>query len=108
MMLEYIFYMIVSYVREHFILKIQKFVKKILDEWIIETNKINKENKIEKVIEESLWDQKILELLIKKKYMEYIFLLPDEYICIFDHPKFKNLEWVISHWQASRKLKKKI
>ncbi len=81
--------------------------KIILNEWIVETNKINEKNKIEKVFEGLLWDQKILELLIKKKYMENIFFLPDEYICIFDHPKFKNLEWVISHWQASRRLKNK-
>jgi len=81
--------------------------KKILNEWIEETNKINEMNKIEKMKENLLWDQKILELLIRKKYMENIFLLPDEYICIFDHPKFKKLDWVISHWQASRKLKKR-
>lgn len=79
--------------------------KNILNDWIIETVKINEKNSISKIQDVLLWDQKILEILIKNKYMNNIFYLPDEYVCIFDHPKFKNLDWVISHWQASRKLK---
>ncbi len=79
--------------------------KQILTDWIKETQKINntKVNKLNNEID--FWDQKILEKVIKKNYMNNLFLLPKEYVSIFDHPEYKDLDWVISHWQSSRKLK---
>ena len=73
----------------------------ILDDWIKKTEEINN-NKI--INKKDLWDQYILQKVLEN-YKKYIDELPKEYISIFDHPDFKNLDWVISHWQGSRQLK---
>lgn len=69
--------------------------KNILIDWIFENNTHIK-----------TFDQINLQSVIKSKYKKNEEILPKEYLCIFDHPQYKNLDWVISQWQASRKLKK--
>jgi len=70
-------------------------VYNLLNDWIFENNKDIK-----------IFDQLHLQNLINKKYKTIGELLPKEYIAIFDHPDYKNLDNVIIQWQASRKLKK--
>lgn len=53
------------------------------------------------------FDQVNLAVVIKNKYKSNEEILPREYCCIFDHQRYKNLNWVISQWQASRQLKNK-
>ena len=66
----------------------------ILNDWIIENSK----NAI-------TFDQKHLDEVIKRKYLENVEVLPKEYCCIFDKAGYKDLDWVIAHWQASREVR---
>lgn len=68
--------------------------KQILKDWILLNNK-----------NENAWDQKTLQQIIIKFYKKELFILPKEYCSIFDREGYINLDRVISHWQASRKLK---
>ncbi|QKF94407.1 glycosyltransferase family 2 [Fadolivirus algeromassiliense] len=70
-------------------------VKNLLSDWINENNKDLK-----------TWDQEHLENVIKRKYKDYEEILPKEYLAIFDHPDYKDLDNVIVQWQASRQLKR--
>ncbi len=78
-------------------LKYSKLTEKLLLEWFARN-----------FLEAHLYftgDQKVLQLIIDKKYTNEVDLLPDEYCAIFDHCDYKNKEIVISQWQASRKLR---
>ena len=78
----------------------------ILEKWknrIIKLNRLYNEGKIER---KKLWDQKILQKVIRDKNIkDKIFILPPEYLCIFDNTKCSRKTWIISHWQAARKMK---
>ena len=77
--------------------------KQILNDWILENNRIN--SKKPQVAKTSLWDQKTLHTTIDAKYKMNTFILPIEYLGIFDHNMIKGLTIIISHHQASRELK---
>ena len=77
--------------------------KQILNDWILENNRIN--SKKPPVAKTSLWDQKTLHTTIDAKYKMNTFILPIEYLGIFDHNMIKGLTIIISHHQASRELK---
>lgn len=80
---------------------------KILQEWknkILKFNRLFKEGHIER---KQLWDQKILQKVVNKVVKPKIFILPPEYLCIFDNTSCSREQWVISHWQAARKMKHK-
>ena len=72
-----------------------KIGKDILNDWINENKAYPK-----------IFDQVNLQKVITLKYKKNEQLLPKEYLCIYDHPQYKDLDWVISQWQASRTLKK--
>lgn len=69
--------------------------RNIIDDWIKENSK-----------NDSVWDQVTLCRVINKKYKHHEYILPKQYCCIFDRAGYQNINRVISHWQASRKLKK--
>ena len=68
--------------------------RNIINDWI----KDNEKNS-------NAWDQIILGKIINKKYKKHEYKLPKEYCSIFDKSGYKNIDRVISHWQASRELK---
>ena len=75
---------------------------------IIKMTGLFREGKIER---KKLWDQKLLQTVVGSrdgKYHKNIFILPPEYLCIFDNTGCSRQSWVISHWQAARKMKHKI
>ena len=88
--------------------KNSKLSKKILNEWIEQTTVINKLYIKNKFNRHNLYDQVILQKLITNKgYKKHVFNIGVEYVAIFDHNSITNKHPVISHWQASRKLKYK-
>ena len=70
--------------------------KQLLNDWI----KLNKRHK-------NVYDQETLKVLINYKYKKNLYYLPGEYCAIFDNHMHKRLKPIISHWQASRKVKDK-
>ncbi len=70
--------------------------KQILHDWI----KINNKHR-------NVYDQETLKTIINYRYKNNIYRLPGEYCAIFDNRKHKKLKKIISHWQASRKVKDK-
>ena len=68
--------------------------RNILKDWISENNK-----------SEDAWDQVTLGKIINEKYKNEEYILPKEYCSIFDRKGYQDIDKVISHWQASRKLK---
>jgi len=71
-------------------------VKDIVKEWIIECNQ-----------EDNVWEQQLLDKVIKRNDLN-IYLLSVEYCAIFDHPSIKGKDVVILHTQASRQLKAQV
>jgi len=74
--------------------KNNKISRNIIDDWIKENEKNS-----------NSWDQITLGKIVNTKYKEHEYILPKEYCSIFDKRGYKNIDRVISHWQASRKLK---
>ena len=68
--------------------------RNILKDWISENSK-----------NENAWDQVTLSKIINDKYKNEEYILPKEYCSIFDRKGYQDIDKVISHWQASRKLK---
>ena len=80
---------------------------KILTDWknkILKFNRLFKEGRVER---KKLWDQKILQKVIGGdiNIKTRVYNLPPEYLCIFDNTSCSRNDWVISHWQAARKMK---
>ena len=76
--------------------KNNKISRNIINDWI----KVNKKDS-------NAWDQVTLGRVINSKYKKHEYKLPKEYCSIFDRKDYKNIDRVISHWQASRELKYK-
>lgn len=72
-------------------------MKKVVDDWIL----LNKQNK-------STWEQRNLARAIKREPLVNVCSLPIEYCCIFDDDNRKQIDPVIEHFQASRRLRRMV
>jgi hypothetical protein len=71
--------------------------KRLVDDWI----RINKQNP-------STWEQRNLARAIKREPLIDVLDLPIEYCCIFDDDRRKQIDPVIEHFQASRRLRRMV
>ena len=70
-------------------------MKRVVDDWI----RINKQNR-------STWEQRNLARAIKREPMIKVYPMPIEYCCIFDDDRRQQIDPVIEHFQASRRLRR--
>jgi hypothetical protein len=71
--------------------------KKIVDDWIL----LNKQNR-------STWEQRNLARAMKREPLIRAYDLPIEYCCIFDDDRRDQIDPVIEHFQASRRLRRMV
>ena len=72
-------------------------MKGVVDDWI----RINKQNR-------STWEQRNLARALKREPQIWIYDLPIEYCCIFDDDDRQQIDPVIEHFQASRRLRRMV